>query len=201
MTSLENLASRITYVYLEETRTNIKRKVRLYAIKPEARLRLLMLHISYFALHEKQRWKCIYKLQKNAVKHPVAELQLPLLKTHFKDALQLGKHNLKADFVKFNEFWCYITKELSTINLFLNSFAAIIVRKEKLLRREVNKTQALKCLIVILAVQRSFKERKKLKEKPLKRLKVKCTECLPVKVKKSFLTEKNTFWPNIILRK
>eukprot|EP00171_Calliarthron_tuberculosum_P007262 IDg7262t1 len=88
-------------VSAEEALADVKRNVRFDASEPDAKLRVLMLQASYIELCKKRGWKFYETAQKAAVKHIIAVLQPPQLKSRVEDALELDQHELKKDFFKF----------------------------------------------------------------------------------------------------
>ncbi len=63
-----------------------------------------MLHTSYVELCERRGWTFVEKSPKAAIKHLVAVLQPPALKSRVEDALRLEKNDLKDDFFGFADF-------------------------------------------------------------------------------------------------
>ncbi len=63
-----------------------------------------MLQTSYFELCERRGWNFVEKALKSAIKHLVAVLQPPVLKSRVEDALRLEKNDLKDDFFSFADF-------------------------------------------------------------------------------------------------
>ncbi len=63
-----------------------------------------MLQTSYPELCERRGWTFVEKAPKAAIKHLVAVLQPPVLKSRDEDALRLEKNDLKDDFFGFADF-------------------------------------------------------------------------------------------------
>ncbi len=63
-----------------------------------------LLQTSYLELCECRGWTLVEKAPKAAIKHLVAVLQPPALKSRVEDALRLEKNDLKDDFFGFADF-------------------------------------------------------------------------------------------------
>lgn len=59
-----------------------RKKIRLDASEPDARLRILMLRTAYVSICKRHGWSFIETAQKGSVKHLMSVLLLPILKTH-----------------------------------------------------------------------------------------------------------------------
>lgn len=84
---LETFAAGSKKVSAEEAFADVKKKFRLDASEPDARLRVIMLSASYLDLCEKRGWKFVEKAPKTAVKHIISVHQPPRLKQRTEDAL------------------------------------------------------------------------------------------------------------------
>ena len=98
---LNELSSGSKPVSADEAMADVKRNVRLDASEPDARIRVLMLQASYVEHCKRRGWDFVNTAPKAAVKHLVAVLQPPALKSRVEDALQLEKNHLKSDFFGF----------------------------------------------------------------------------------------------------
>lgn len=101
---LEKLAVGSKSVCFDETMADIIGYAKLDTSEPNARLRMLMLQTAYVELCERRGWNFVEKAPKAAVKHILSVLQPQALKKRIEDALQIEKHDLKADFFGFTEF-------------------------------------------------------------------------------------------------
>ncbi len=63
---------------------------------------MLMLQTSYLELCERRGWTFVETAPKAAIKHLVAVLQPPVLKSRVEDALRLEKNDVKDDSFGFS---------------------------------------------------------------------------------------------------
>ena len=101
---LEELSRGSKPVSAEEFLADIKRNVRLDATEPDAKLRTLILQANYVKFCKERGWRYYETAPKAAVKHILAVLEPPQLKSRIEDALELEQNTLKKDFLKFMKY-------------------------------------------------------------------------------------------------